>query len=48
VQALLRAKTPIFTRCSTIICTICCCLDSSFFLGGCLSVCLSSSVAEHC
>ncbi len=40
VQALLRAKTPIFTRCSTIICTICCCLDSSFFFGGCLSVCL--------
>ncbi len=44
VQALLRAKTPIFTRCSTIICTICCCLDSSFFLGACLS----TGVAEHC
>jgi hypothetical protein len=39
VQALLRAKTPIFTRCSTIICTICRCLDSSVFFGAvCLSV----------
>jgi DnaJ family protein C protein 13 len=46
VQALLRAKTPIFTRCSTIICTICCCSDSSVFSGG-LSVCLSTSIAEH-
>ncbi len=46
VQALLRAKTPIFTRCSTIICTICCCSDSSVFSGG-LSVCLSTGVAEH-